>query len=256
VEVARRLEHNGYKCEFIMGDLPQSRRTRIIEDIKSGKIKYLVATDVAARGLHIDDLELVVNYDIPLEYENYVHRIGRTARVGKSGKAISLACDRYVYGLEAIEEFINMKIPVAWATDDIFVKDESAGKRISREIDDLKGGSRRQGTRRQPPRDRNGSSRRGPAPRKSAQSKTAAVRKPEHKKSGPERKAPQKTDRKRRDPKPATREERMAYYGKKYGENFKNAADRPSADQPPAAQKPARKSSLVQKILGRFAGKS
>ena len=66
-----------------MGDLQQSKRLKIIESIKSGKLKYLVATDVAARGLHVDDLEMVINYDLPNDAENYVHRIGRTARAGK-----------------------------------------------------------------------------------------------------------------------------------------------------------------------------
>jgi ATP-dependent RNA helicase RhlB len=126
-ELCKRLEHNGIKCQYIMGDLPQSKRLKIIENVKSGKIKFLIATEVAARGLHIDDLDLVVNFDIPEDCENYVHRIGRTARAGKSGKAISLACEKYVYGLEAIEAFTKFKIPVVKATDDMFIKDKSAG---------------------------------------------------------------------------------------------------------------------------------
>ena len=88
----------------------------------------LVATDVAARGLQIDDLPLVVNYDIPEDYENYVHRIGRTARAGKSGKAITLADEEFVYGLEAIEKYIKMKIPVIWPNDLPEVEDLSLGK--------------------------------------------------------------------------------------------------------------------------------
>jgi len=126
-EVARRLEHNGIRCEYLMGDLPQSKRLRIIEKVKEGKVQVLVATDVAARGLHIDDLELVVNYDVPLESENYVHRIGRTARAGKSGAAVTFCCERYVYGLEAIEKLIEKKIPVEWADEDLFVEDSSKG---------------------------------------------------------------------------------------------------------------------------------
>ncbi|MBN2403004.1 MAG: DEAD/DEAH box helicase [Spirochaetes bacterium] len=132
-EVCRRLEFNGIKCQYIMGDLPQSKRLKIIEKVKSGKIKFLVATEVAARGLHIDDLDLVVNYDLPEDCENYVHRIGRTARAGKSGKAISLACEKYVYGLEAIEAFTKYKIPVKKADDDMFVEDKSAGIHFSLE---------------------------------------------------------------------------------------------------------------------------
>ena len=123
MRVAGRLSGNGYECDFIIGDLPQKRRTRIIDNIKSGKLKCLVATDVAARGLHINDLDLVINYDIPEDYESYVHRIGRTARAGKSGMAVTLACEKFVYGLEAIESFIKMKIPVLWAGEDLYMED-------------------------------------------------------------------------------------------------------------------------------------
>ena len=77
-----------------------------------------MATDVAARGLHIDDLDMVVNFDLPGDSENYVHRIGRTARAGKSGKAVSLACEKYVCNLEPIEKLINIKIPVIFAEDE------------------------------------------------------------------------------------------------------------------------------------------
>ncbi len=134
VEVSRRLNLNGYKTEYLMGDMAQSKRLETIERMKEGKLSYLVATDVAARGLQIDDLSLVVNYDIPEDYENYVHRIGRTARAGKSGKAVTLACEEYIYGLEAIEDFIGMKIPVKWADEENLeeVEDMSRGYRPQR----------------------------------------------------------------------------------------------------------------------------
>jgi ATP-dependent RNA helicase RhlB len=120
--VSRRLAANGYPNEYISGDLPQKSRLKIIENIKSGRTTLLVATDVAARGLHIDDLDMVVNYDLPDDCENYVHRIGRTARAGKSGKAISLACETFVFNLEAIEKFIGMKIPTEWEYEDLLVR--------------------------------------------------------------------------------------------------------------------------------------
>lgn len=126
-KVAHQLEHNGFKCQYISGDLPQSKRLRVINSFKNGKLPFLVATDVAARGLHIEDLELIINYDLPGDSENYVHRIGRTARAGKSGKAISLACENFVYNLEAIEEYIGMKIPVQFPQDDMFHKDKAEG---------------------------------------------------------------------------------------------------------------------------------
>jgi len=127
-EVAQRLGLNGYNAEYIIGDLPQSKRQKVIDGMKNGTVPYLVATDVAARGLHINDLELVVNYDLPEDCENYVHRIGRTARAGKSGNAISLSCEKYVYGLEAIEAFTGIKIPVLFADDSLYVEDKSAGR--------------------------------------------------------------------------------------------------------------------------------
>lgn len=132
VEVSKRLQANGFQTQYLMGDLPQSKRLAIINRMKRGALRFLVATDVAARGLQIDDLALVVNYDIPEDFESYVHRIGRTARAGKSGKAISLACDQYVYSLEAIEDFIQMKIPVMWPTEEELplVVDKSASLRI------------------------------------------------------------------------------------------------------------------------------
>jgi ATP-dependent RNA helicase RhlB len=129
-ELARRLRVNGYDCEYIMGDLPQSKRLEIIEDLKADKLKFLVATDVAARGLDIEALDLVVNYDLPEEAESYVHRIGRTARAGKAGKAISLACEKFVYNLPAIERFLQTKIPVCPITDELLAEDKSAGMRF------------------------------------------------------------------------------------------------------------------------------
>ena len=126
-ELARRLRINGWDCEYIMGDLPQSKRLEIIEDLKAGKVKLLVATDVAARGLDIEALDLVINYDVPEDAESYVHRIGRTARAGKSGKAITLACEKFVFGLPPIEKFIGNKIPVLAVDPAFFGVDKSAG---------------------------------------------------------------------------------------------------------------------------------
>jgi len=129
-EVAKRLEVNGFEVKFLMGDLPQSQRLKIVDEVKKGHHKFLVATDVAARGLHIDELEMVVNYDVPLEAESYVHRIGRTARAGREGKTVTLACEEYVYGLGAIEKLLGEKIPVSWADENVIVEDKSEGMRF------------------------------------------------------------------------------------------------------------------------------
>ena len=147
---AKRLNINGYESEFIIGDLPQPKRLKVIDDIKAGRLRYLVATDVAARGLDIEGLALVVNYDLPNEAENYVHRIGRTARAGKTGKAISLASEQDVYALPAIERFIGKKIPAETAADDLFTEDKSEGMRVKAEIAEDSGGrpaGRRSGSR-------------------------------------------------------------------------------------------------------------
>jgi ATP-dependent RNA helicase RhlB len=132
--IAKRLKMNGYTCEFIVGDLPQSRRLKVIDDVKAGKIKFLVATDVAARGLDIEGLAMVINYDLPNEAENYVHRIGRTARAGKTGRAITLASEQDVYELPAIERYIGKKLPSEIASADLHAEDASAGQQIRTEV--------------------------------------------------------------------------------------------------------------------------
>jgi len=123
--LSKKLQSNGFRSQHLTGDLPQSRRLKIIDDFMAGKFALLVATDVAARGLHIDSLEMVINYDLPQDCENYVHRIGRTARAGNSGKAISLASEGTADHLEAIESFIGMKIPVQAVDIDLFATDRS-----------------------------------------------------------------------------------------------------------------------------------
>ncbi len=115
-----RLERHGFRCGAISGDIPQARRLKILADFKSGKLPILVATDVASRGLHIDGVTHVINVDLPMDPEDYVHRIGRTARAGQSGRAISLACEDYVQSLSSIEKLIGMKIPVEHAEDALF----------------------------------------------------------------------------------------------------------------------------------------
>jgi ATP-dependent RNA helicase RhlB len=127
--VARDLAANGFRTRHLTGDLSQVQRLKIMDDFKAGKFAILVATDVAARGLHIDGLEMVVNYDLPEDYENYVHRIGRTARAGQSGKAVSLASEKTEDRLAAIEKFINMKIPEVEADLSLFATDHSLENR-------------------------------------------------------------------------------------------------------------------------------
>ncbi len=107
------LEANGIHASAISGDVPQRKRMRMLEDFQKGDLPVLIGTDVASRGLHIPDVEYVVNFDLPHDAEDYVHRIGRTARAGATGNALSLGCETYVVTLPEIEKFIGHKIPVA-----------------------------------------------------------------------------------------------------------------------------------------------
>lgn len=109
--VARSLEKAGYRVGVLSGDVPQKKRESLLNRFQKGQLEILVATDVAARGLHIDGIKYVYNYDLPFDAEDYVHRIGRTARLGEEGDAISFACERYAMGLPDIEAYIEQKIP-------------------------------------------------------------------------------------------------------------------------------------------------
>lgn len=123
---------NDHPCRLISGDVAQEKRLRIMRDFKEGKLPVLIATDVASRGLHIEGVSHVINYDLPEDSEDYVHRIGRTARAGATGKAISLADEKGVLSLEAIEAYISHPIPTEWAEDNLFVNDFKRAARPSR----------------------------------------------------------------------------------------------------------------------------
>src|SRR5512137_2000392 len=107
------LRANGFNAEGISGDVPQKKRLRMIRDFHSGELAILIGTDVASRGLHIPDVRYVFNYDMPQDPEDYVHRIGRTARAGAEGDAISLGCEDFVQSLPDIEAYIGRSLPRA-----------------------------------------------------------------------------------------------------------------------------------------------
>jgi ATP-dependent RNA helicase RhlB len=130
--LTHKLKGNGWPAEGITGDLPKRNQFRRIEQFKNGRIKILIATVVASRGIHVEDISHVINYDLPQDSENYVHRIGRTARAGKTGRALSLACEEYVFHLEPLEEMLDYKIPVIWPEDDWFVEDKATSPALSR----------------------------------------------------------------------------------------------------------------------------
>jgi ATP-dependent RNA helicase RhlB len=219
VRVTERLEENGFPSEYIIGDLPQKKRSRLIENLKKGHLKFLVATNVASRGLHVADLPLVINYDLPEDPEDYVHRIGRTARVGKEGKAIAIACDRFVHSLEAIEELIGMKIPVIWPDDDLIVRDYILPSRSARYRGSKTGHGRtgqkpgrpaKNESRRPVPREKSAPRTKKGSPREEPSRKQPAQRKKE---SAPVRSEPALSGQ--------NIEDRLEYYKRKYGESFK-----------------------------------
>ncbi|NZA28685.1 ATP-dependent RNA helicase RhlB, partial [Luteimonas sp. SJ-92] len=119
--VARALERGGYRVGVLSGDVPQKKRESLLKKFQAGQLELLVATDVAARGLHIDGVSHVYNYDLPFDAEDYVHRIGRTARLGAEGDAISFACEIYAQSLPDIEAFIEQKIPVEAVSPELLV---------------------------------------------------------------------------------------------------------------------------------------
>lgn len=113
------LNANGFVTAVLSGDVPQEKRQRLLTDFQENKIRLMIATDVAARGLHIADVSHVINYDLPQEVEDYVHRIGRTARFGASGEAISFICEEYAYSMPDIETYIGQKVPIQPITADL-----------------------------------------------------------------------------------------------------------------------------------------
>jgi ATP-dependent RNA helicase RhlB len=115
------LNANGLAAAAITGDLYQNKRMKVLSRFREGTLPILVATDVASRGLHIDGVTHVINYDLPQDPEDYVHRIGRTARAGAGGKAVSLACEVYVHSLPDVETYIRQKIPVMQLTEEMIV---------------------------------------------------------------------------------------------------------------------------------------
>jgi ATP-dependent RNA helicase RhlB len=125
------LSTNGYPVSALAGNVKQLRRMRILQDFKEGKASTLIATDVASRGLHIDGVTHVINFDLPQDPEDYVHRIGRTARAGAEGDAISFADEEYVFSLDAIEKLIGRRIP-AEVADPALYRHPEARSRMTR----------------------------------------------------------------------------------------------------------------------------
>jgi len=123
------LQANDIGANLISGDVPQNKRQKLVKDFGEGLFPVLIATDVAARGLHIDEVSHVFNYDLPQDPEDYVHRIGRTGRIGSSGHAINFVCESYAFYMPDIEEFVKHKIPKGSVTSDMISEVKVAPRR-------------------------------------------------------------------------------------------------------------------------------
>jgi ATP-dependent RNA helicase RhlB len=134
------LEGNGIKSALLSGDVPQKKRQTLLKKFQDDEFSVLVATDVAARGLHIPDVSHVFNYDLPQSGEDYVHRVGRTARAGASGAAISFACEDFAHYLMDIEEYIGHRVNNEPVSAELLVKPEPRAKRERRPRPGHRGG--------------------------------------------------------------------------------------------------------------------
>jgi ATP-dependent RNA helicase RhlB len=142
------LKHNDIDCDVLSGAIPQNKRSRILEDFRAGKLKVLIATDVAGRGLHIDGLNYVVNYDIPYNAEEYVHRIGRTGRAGMEGTSFTFACEEESFGLMDIEEYIGKSLKCEQPPEEWLARPPNGfGRRAPRQPSANQGGNRGSGNR-------------------------------------------------------------------------------------------------------------
>ncbi|MBU0674855.1 MAG: ATP-dependent RNA helicase RhlB [Proteobacteria bacterium] len=140
--LTERLKRNEISCEMISGDVSQNKRISTLEDFRNGKIRILVATDVAGRGIHIDGVTHVINYTLPYEPEDYVHRIGRTGRAGASGTSISFACEEGAFYIPEIEAYIGAKLPCVTPDADLLVDPpRGTGKPEKEPFRSPKGGS-------------------------------------------------------------------------------------------------------------------
>jgi ATP-dependent RNA helicase RhlB len=131
------LRGNGFAAGVLSGDVHQRKRLRILKEFTEGQLQILVATDVAARGLHIPDVSHVFNYDLPQDAEDYVHRIGRTARAGATGEAISFACETYAFSMGEIEQYIGHKIQVEKVTPELTARPQPPVREAADEDEEM-----------------------------------------------------------------------------------------------------------------------
>ncbi len=201
----RSLSRHGFEAAALHGDMPQPKRTETLERFKNGEIRLLVASDVAARGLDIQGLSHVFNFDVPHHAEDYVHRIGRTGRAGRLGRSFTLASPEDGKSVAAIEKLIAKPIPVATIPDlapaELDIADSRSRRRRGAAAPDARGSARGSRDERRPRRDRAAA----PQPRTEAPAErhnVAAFKRP----------ADQPAPARRRDPAPAD-EPRVVGFG-------------------------------------------
>jgi ATP-dependent RNA helicase RhlB len=179
------LQGNGFPAALLTGDVPQRKRLKLLKDFQDGALPVLVATDVAARGLHIPDVSHVINFDLPDDAEDYVHRIGRTARAGAAGDAISFACETYAFCLPDIEKYISHNIAVGSINNELLAEiDPRSRVRVERKEKDRRG--------------KDGARRKSSSPKRGDKDDKAKADKPKTEKA--EGEAPKKRRRRRRKP--------------------------------------------------------
>jgi len=176
------LNSNGFKSGMLSGDVPQKKREKLLGQFKEGEINVLIATDVAARGLHIPDVNYVVNFDLPADAEDYVHRIGRTARAGASGTAISLICETYAMNIVDIEEYIEHSIPVERDIADLMFKDA-----VKPDLSKLRSNRKKDTRKGKPSTNKNGNNKGGNSSRPQAKGAQDNRERPRREKGNPNR---------------------------------------------------------------------
>ncbi len=251
------LTRKGYASQALHGDIAQSRRMKTIQQFKSGDFHMLVATDVAARGLHIEDLSLVINYDVPNEKDSYVHRIGRTGRAGNGGRAVTLVTSEDIISLYEIEEHIGVMIPEEELPTDAMVQqsrakaaEKWAGARMHHrpERHHKDGGSKTGGGEGAKPQDKKPQRKKPSQPRGEQRPAGATAGEANHKPSQP-RKEGSRPDH-RRSGAPAPRQQnRPAPVVKPV------QTPAPAPTSVPVAKPKKEKTSFLQRTIGRLFGK-
>ena len=240
-----KMVKNGFEADVITGDLPQNKRIALIKKIKKGELKVLIATDVASRGLHISDVSHVVNFDLPDEPANYIHRIGRTARAGAKGTAYSLVCEDYGQNLEPISKLLgDIKLASIWHKEEYLKIEDKSGNPYD---DPNFKGSHNKDTR-APAKTKD------PAPRTSRQGakhkEHANGQRPARKDARPER-GPRKNDRK----KPQQRSKYSNSKKKPFKDNRRYDKKAAAASKKAPEKVPQSISGMFKKIVGSLFGR-